>query len=329
MQVDALELPGGVVADLTDAASEGFPSQRAFLVSADGEWMAYMHPGSHSVRLRNRGGEEIAVDGASGGDVRFSADGRHAAAVAGTNVVLVDLGARTQRRLGSLSGIRWIDWVRTGVVVLHEDDRGGDGLVLTLLPLRGPARTLATPASVTRLTAASRGTRVYWFGGGSAFSIEVARSGGAPRWLGRVDGIVRNAEASPSGDRVALLTDRGVVVLDADGRRTAYRPEHGLHSLWFRPDGSLAWASPSGATVLDGRRAYRLVAPGRDLTAMRAREVIVAAIGSDVVQWDPRSGRTDTLRSYDPATRIVTADAWDGGVVTWTSRTSYVGARPY
>jgi hypothetical protein len=327
VEVETIEIPGGVAADVTGAGFPGFPSQNALVVSPDGAWIAYMDPASDSVRLRDRLGREVIVDGASGGDVRFSADGRHAVAVADGTVVLVDLTSRTRRALGSLASIRWVEWIRTGVVVLHD---GSDGTrVLTLLPLRGEPRTLATPASVTRFAAAPRGTRVWWFGGGSAFVVDAARPQDSPRRIGRVPGIVHNAEASPAGDRVAFVTERGVVAIDALGRRTAYRPESGVHSLWFRRDGSLSWASRSGATVVHGRRVARLPAPAGDLVAMRARDVVVAAVGSEVVRWDPRSGRRETLRTFEPDTRVVTADAWAGGVAAWTSRTTYALVRPY
>jgi hypothetical protein len=329
----ALHTDGGERIELARRRSDGpgqdaLFTQRLFLVAPGGEHLVYAgHSGE--LRLRDAGGSERVIEGVRGRDVRFSADGRWLATLVElqrgasgelADLVLLRLDREERRSLGRVYQPRWLEWVRGGVVVRHVDQLSNRP-VLTFFPLAGESRQLVARDDLDgRFTAAARGTRVLFFAGREAFTVEV--SGGAPASLGELPDHAFNMEMSPDGSQAAIATSSELVRWTAAGFETLEKNVR-AHSIWYSPDGSqLAYASTSEAVVLtgDGQR-HELHAPGSDLRALRFRrggDGLVVTRGDRALLWRPAAHDLSTLATSPPGRSLSGADIYRGGTVLWT-----------
>ncbi len=308
-------------------------SQRAFLASPDGEHLVHAGAGGE-LRVLGAGGERV-IERAGGRDVRFSADSRRLAttvAVQGASgelyeVVVIDLAAHRDRVvLGQVHQPRWLEWVRDGVVVSHIDPTSRRA-ALTYFPLAGSPRQLVSREDLSvRFTAAARGSRVMFFAGVEAFTVEV--SGGEPTAAGKLPLAPTNVEMSPDGSQVAIATPGQVHRWTAAGLELL-ESSLSVHTVWYSPDGrDLAYASASGAVLLtaSGQR-HELHAPGHDLRAMRFRrggDGLVVARGDRALLWRPAAGILRTLATAPGGQQLRGADVYRDGVVLWTLDTVVV-----
>jgi hypothetical protein len=300
-------------------------TQRLFLVAPGGEHLVYARNGE--LRLRGAGGSERVIEAVHGRDVRFSADGRWLATlVEGSgsgelaDLVLLRLDREERRSLGHVYQPRWLEWVRGGVVVRHGDPLSNRP-VLTFFPLAGESRQLVSRDDLNeRFTAAARGTRVLFFAGREAFTVDV--SGGAPASLGELPDHAFNMEMSPDGSQAAIAMSNELVRWTAAGFETLEKNVR-AHTVWYSPDGSqLAYASISEAVVLtgDGQR-HELHAPGSDLRALRFRrggDGLVVTRGDRALLWRPAAHDLSTLATSPPGQSLSGADVYRGGTVLWT-----------
>ena len=302
-------------------------TQRRFQVSRDESLLAWLDPWSDALRLMATDGSEAAsIGGVAGQDARFSPGGRWMAAITGRgaaeSLALVDVRSAIERSLGRTREARWLEWTRHGVVLLHED-RDDPRDVLTLVSARGHRRLLARAANIERFTAAADGSRVVYFSGGFAHSLDLL--GASEPWpLGRTLGEVRNAEMSPDGRQIAAVTERGVQLFEGRSPPRTVSTERHVHSVWFAPDGERwAYASPAGATLFQGKRRFRLPAPAGDLRAIRfrraGRELIVTR-GRELLAWDPPK-EPEPLAEVDKEWTLLAGDVCRRGTVLWVQTT--------
>ncbi|HTE56904.1 MAG TPA: hypothetical protein VK698_38895 [Kofleriaceae bacterium] len=312
-----------------DLGAEVF-SQRVFLVSPGGRHLVHA-TADRALRVRGERREHV-IDRAGERDVRFSADGRRMAALQESGsggmstVVLLDLDRDVERPLGQVYWPRWMEWVERGVVVAHLDV-ASKRPTLTYFPLDGQPRVLVSREGIeARFTAASRGTRVMFFGGPAdhrrIYTVEV--DGGEPRVVGTLPDPAWNVEMAPDGREAAIVTHGALHRWTAGGPLEQLDRGRIIHTVWYSPDGAaLAYASSERATVLlPGGVRRDLDAPGGDLRALRFRrdgEGLVAVRGDTALAWLPATGEIRVLAAARPGETLQGADVYRGGVVLWTS----------
>lgn len=303
------------------------PSQRQLQVSPTGRHVAWR--GQGVLHLRDLAGFTREIADFQGEDVRFSPDGRHLAVVLGSgpgaHLAVLDLEQGQDRDFGAVPYARWLEWTRKGVAVLHA---GGAGQLVTLQTLAGPHWTLASvPPDVARLVAAGQGSRIAWFQSTDetsvAWQVDGDRPGEPARVLWSVQGHVQNAEMSPDGAELAVVTTQGLFV--AQGGRAPERLDLAgdVRSLWYAQDGSLAWANPNHAMLRHGRTLHRLDVPDGDIATLRlvrGGDGLLLVRSRSVQRWLPTTGTVQTLRSLAGRGALLYADlfagrvlaAWDG-----------------
>jgi hypothetical protein len=302
-------------------------TQRKFLVSPAGSHLAYAAGGG--LRVLGPGSSEQIIERVGGRDVRFSADGRHLAALAAVQeeagelarIVLLDVAGDRRRALGQVYQPRWMEWVKGGVVVSHVDPLTSRP-ALTYFPLAGSERQLVSRDGIeARFTAAASGTRVMFFAGGQIFTIDV--TGGEPRHAGDLPGLVHNVEMAPDGSEAAIATHRALHRWRAG--TTELEPletERQIHTVWYSASGlALAFASTERATLLTGGRRHEIGAPEGNLVAMRFQrggDGLVVVRGDQVLLWRPAAGAIRTLATSQPGHDLRGADHFRGGTVLWT-----------
>ena len=302
-------------------------TQRMFLASPRGTWLAVADPASGALGVRGRRGVVHTITNVMERDARFSPDERFLAALrsddpAGVQVALLDLTSGALRTLATLHSPRWIEWVAGGVVVSHGDpDRGGQAL--SFLPLDGEPRRLVSSATLLdRFTAARRGSRVLYVDDGRAFLIDAA--GGGPVELGPVPGtLLDNLELAPDGGQAALATTTGLHLWTAGAGFTRLDDDSAVHSVWYSPSGDrLAWASASGARVRSADGAIRrLPAPHSDLHALRFQQGgdgLLVSMGRRALLWRPGAGAPRVLGRAPAGQTMQGAEQFRGGTLLWT-----------
>lgn len=299
-------------------------TQRLFLASPGGRYLAYQDPEAEVLTVLG-GAEPAVIAGVRGADFRFSADRRHLATVRTAaddtaSLILFDLARGKGRVLGSVGHVRWLEWVEDGVVV--NEIRDGRAR-LAYFPLRGePVELASDDALEARFSAARRGSRVVYFAGGHAFTVEV--TGGAPVDRGPLPGVLHaNVEMAPDGSELALITTEGVFRWTEEAGVFVALAPYGPHSIWYSPDGSqLAYAGFDGAVVLAGGKTYRFEALSGDLRALRFHQGpgggLLVTRGDRLYLWRPVSGERRVIGRARAGETLLGAGQFSGGTVLWT-----------
>jgi hypothetical protein len=302
-------------------------TQRLFLASPGGSYLAWADSKSNAIKVRDRRGRVRSIAGASGYDVRFSADDRYLAslrAVAGTGgtqteVIVLDLTTGKERVIGEAGLAQWLEWGKDGVVVSHDQ---GDQRFITYLPLEGKPVQVATGSKSdleTRFTTAKRGSRAMYFFQKRAFVVDVQAAEADAREVGTLAGSVNNAEMAPDGSEAAMVVGGGVFRWKDGGELTQVGTD-AAHTVWYSADGEmLAWASLDKAVVLAGGEQHELTTAEYDLNAMRFHgDQLIVSMGGRALLWNPGTGAKKVLGQSGKGQTVQAADIYQGGVVLWT-----------
>lgn len=306
----------------------GIYTQRLYLASPRGTYLAHAGDADGALRVRDRRGRERIIEDAGGRDLRFSPDERHLAAVregaAGSELIVVELATGVTRSLGA-SDPEWMEWVSGGLVTTEHPHPGQAAALLVHHPLDGERRVLteASASMTLRFTTARRGTRVMFFDDGRIRLLDVDQPDQAPLDVGELPSAVANVEMTPDGSEAAIHTFDGLYRWTATGL-AKIDPDSTIHSLWYSADGSqLAYASTEGATVLAGDKAYRFDAGDVDLRAMRFRtgsSGLILAVGDRAIWWQPLADTRRTLARAASEESLEGVEVFRGGTVLWTRR---------
>lgn len=302
-------------------------TQRLFLASPGGSYLAWADPKSGAIKVRDRRGRVRSIAGSSGYDVRFSADDRSLAAIraqAGTggtktDVLIVDLATGKERVLGEAGLALWLEWVKDGVVVSHDE---GDQRFITYLPLEGKPVLVARGSKTdleNRFTTSKRGFRAMYFFQKRAFVVDVQASEADAREVGTLAGAVNNAEMAPDGSEAAMVVGGGVFRWKEGGELTQVGTE-AAHTVWYSADGAmLAWASLDKAVVVTGDTQHEITTDQYDLNAMRFHgDQLIVSMGGKALLWNPGTGARKVLGQSGKGQTVQAADIYQGGVVLWT-----------
>lgn len=315
--------------DLFAERASGF-SQQVIQVSPDGRRLAWVEQVGVNARLwvRDARAQQLVAEGALS-DFRFAPDSREVAVLVDGTVRRVDLDTGATTASETLDSPRWLEHTAEGLVVLHRL-RGEDAI--TLVPRWGRPRTLAT-GPISRITAA--GSRLAWFeepgdpqrGGGTGRLLAMQLPDGEPTVLGRtVGGRVQNAEMAPDGSALAWVTGWGVFRATGAGEPEHLEADDAVHSLWYGPDGELAWASPAKVVVEHGGERAEKALGARTMRLRRDGAGLVVVRDADAVVWDWRHRAVSSLvPPQETALRAV--DSFEGGVVVWAAHPAHAPAR--
>jgi hypothetical protein len=288
-------------------------SQRLFLPAPGGAHLAYQ--AGQALRLRDGRGREREVTGWAGGDFRFRADGRALCALAGpgNDRVLRSLSVDGDERvLADLGTAPWMECSADGVVA-QVVDPANEGIAF--VSWSGAVTRIPVGPWIARLMAHPSTPLVAWVAEGGVFAMHGVD--GAPRALGKLPGVVKNGEMAPDGRSFTVATSLGVVRF-TDGRAEVVSRDHDVHSLWYGPDGELAFASPDRAVVLRGKE--RLTLEGGPIAGMRLHRRdggLLIARGSEALHWKP--GRApEVLATVPIPSALLGVDVFDGGLVLWS-----------
>jgi hypothetical protein len=318
---------GGATVELASAGrvAGAVDSQDELAASPDGKYLAWTMSGDDRLHLRDAEGHERSL-ARYAHKMRFSSDGRWLAAVTEVGrgdwqkLIAWELATGRIQPLLTADRVGRFEWARGGLVVAQHDE-------LLHASLAGGSRSLFKAAAgehLQRFTAATTSSRVVVVveteRGLKVRSLELDHPDRI-RELGSLPGArVDNAEQSPDGDRIVLATSRGLYVVDGDAAPRELSGKQDVHSLWFAPDGRLAYASPVGATVLDGKRTRRLESrdPIHMIRFEKGSARVLVASGRDVRAWDPATGQKPVLASAPQGDQLLGVEGYQGGVVLWT-----------
>jgi hypothetical protein len=300
-------------------------TQRIFLASPGGTYLAWSDPASGALRVRG-GARERVIEQVAGRDVRFSPDEARLAAIrtgdgGAAEVVVLDLASGDLARLGSVGAPLWMEWVARGVVVSHQDK---DKVNITHFPLDGDKPTTVATGTATdlngRFTTARRGHRAMYFFQRRAYVVDVDAAEADAREVGELSASVDNAEMAPDGSEAAMVVAGGGIYRWKDGGELTQLGMDSAHTVWYSADGTqLAYASSEKAVVLAGESRRELAAKDYDLNAMRFHgDQLVLAIGSRALLWNPKTGTRKVLGKSAKGQTVQVADLYQGGTVLWT-----------
>lgn len=302
-------------------------TQRIFLASPNGGYLAWGDPKSGGIRVRDRRGRQRTIERAFGHDYRFSADDRYLAtvrAVSGGNgtrseVVVLDLTTGEEKLVGEVGLALWLEWVKDGVAVSHDE---GDKRVITYLPLAGKPVQVASGTKAdleSRFTTARRGHRAMYFFQKRAYVVDVEAAEADAREVGELQGLVSNTEMAPDGSEAALVVG-GAVYRWKEGGQLVQVGMEAAHTVWYSADGAtLAWASLEKAVVMSGETKHELTTTNYDLHAMRFRgDELVVSMGTRALLWNPKTGARNVIGRSAKGHTVQAADVYQGGVVLWT-----------
>ena len=302
-------------------------TQRVFLASPGGGYLAWSDSKSGGVLVRDRRGRQRTIQRAFGHDYRFSADDRYLAAVRAvsgdngtkTEVVVLDLVTGEEKLVGEVGLALWLEWVKDGVVVSHDE---GDKRVITYLPRDGKPVQVASGAKTDlefRFTTARRGHRAMYFFQKRAYVVDVEAAEADAREVGALLGSVDNTEMAPDGSEAAMVIG-GAVYRWKEGGELVQVGMEAAHTVWYSADGAmLAWASLEKAVVMDGETKHELSTTDYDLHAMRFRGAeLVVSMGGRALLWNPKTGAKNVIGKSAKGHTVQAADLYQGGVVLWT-----------
>lgn len=314
---------------------EGVYSQQIFQLTADKQRAVLQlrrDDGSEAVQVLDASGERYVVSNRLATDLRFSPNGRYLALAIDSEVQLFDLSVRRTMWTWRGQAPRWVEWTQGGLAVLDGADAPDlqptvDDRIVVLGPAGQEMRAIAPSSGVSRLVAAPSTTRLVWFsppnaGGTSSFWLTDWREPTPTRrWGFASGGDVFNAELAHDGSEVAFVTAWGVFRYDGSGplAEVLFDVPTG-HSLWYRPDGSLVWATPGSLHRRYGGQVDSKPVAG--VSAMRLAKdpaSLVYARGRTLYRWDTYSGRSTEIGQAGRGRKILSGDEFGAGALLWTA----------
>ena len=218
-----------------------------------------------------------------------------------------------------------MEFCADGLVVLeYKYAAGVTESILTLMPWTDEPRVLArVEGLVSRFACAKAGVSIAYFLGTHIWSI--ARPGAPPIPLADIGYDVQNAEMSPDGRKLVVVTVKDAHLFE-DGKLTATLGLSGAHTVWFSRDGSqFVVANQHKAYWQSGEKTAELLgdekSPIRTARFAPMSPWIMVARGQEAIRWNPSQNDSETIASAEENEEMLGVDVFGGGVVVWTGTT--------
>lgn len=306
-----------------------FPTQGRFQVAPNAQTMAFSTPGKDLLTIVRRDGKMGTVENIYQDQFRISPDGRYLLAMryyAGAlRVASVDLHTFQESLTIVASNPIWLEVCADGLLVLeYKYVNSIVQHILHLMPWTGEPRVIADIDSYTRrFSCAKAGKNIAYFPRGAIWSI--AEPGAEPVRIAELGQDITNAEMSPDGRSLIVLTDRDAYRYE-DGKLVQTLGLPKAHTVWFSQDGSqFVVANAYKAIWQRGEKKAELSAdeksPIRTARFAPRSPWIMVARGADAVRWNPESDNAETIAVADENQEMLGVDVFAGGVVIWTGTT--------
>jgi dipeptidyl aminopeptidase/acylaminoacyl peptidase len=303
-----------------------YPTQGRFQVASNAQFLAYTIPRKNTLTVVRRDGRVAQFASVVEDRFRISPDnkwlfvGRSYDGRFG--ISRIDLNSVQITSHEHFHSAIWLEFCADGLMVLeYVYESSGTKCKLSLMPWRGEAQVVANiDGYPRRFACAKAGSAFAYFEQGKVWSV--AKPGAAPVLLADLAYTVENAEMSPDGRSLVVLTYKDAHVFQ-DGKLVQTLGIPNAHTVWFSPDGSqFLVANESKVHWQRGEKTVRLDAdkasPIRTARFAPMSPWIMVARGSDVIRWNPEGNDAEVIASADDGQEMLAADVFAGGVAIWT-----------
>ena len=316
MREERLSVGGTTIATYVehDSGEPRIASQRRFLASPDGKYLAYTRSNGDAIAVRDAKGHRFGVKLESAKDFRFTADSKYMVASSEDRLLRVRLRDGDSELLAMLRRPKWIEVCRDGVAVLQH----GSEARVRLVRWSGAYKDLAHADWVSRLMASKASSRLAFVTPHGVSAIDLSDKKPRPKIISAAHGHVGNGEMSDNGKIIAWSTENGLFIHDKTTRLAWI--EAGLRSLWLRDDTVLA-ASTRKVKLIDGRDMRNIAVKGAISTVRFGRRdpgSVVIARDRHALLW--KEGEMARVIGTRSTGRMLGAEHWAGGVALWSSR---------
>jgi hypothetical protein len=303
-----------------------FPTQGRFQVSPNAHFLAYSVPRSNALTVVRRDGTVAQFANFVNDRFRFSPDNKWLYVARDYDMKFgisrIDLASVKITSHEHLKNAVWLDFCADGLVVIEIVWESSQTIRrLSLMPWQGQPRVLAeVNDQVTRFAAAKAGSAIAYFDKGKVWAI--SNPGATPVLWGDLGAEVTNAEMSPDGRSLLVLTDKNAHLLQ-DGKLVASLGIPHAHTVWFSQDGNqfvvanetkIRWQRGEKSAVIEAEPK----SPIRTARFAPMSPWVMIARGADAVRWNPEQGDAETIASADDGQEMLAADVFAGGLAIWT-----------
>jgi len=303
-----------------------YPTQGRFQVASNAQFLAYTIPRKNTLTVVRRDGRVAQFASVVEDRFRISPDskwlfvGRSYDGRFG--ISRIDLNTMQIASNEPFHSAIWLEFCADGLLVLEfVYEASGTKCKLSLMPWQGESQVVANiDGYPRRFACAKAGSTIAYFDQGKVWSI--AKQGAEPTLLADLGYAVENAEMSPDGRSLIVLTQKDAYVFQ-DGKleRTLGIPN--AHTIWFSQDGSqflvaneskVHWQRGEKTAVLEAEKA----APIRTARFAPMSPWIMVARGSEAIRWNPAGNDAEVIASAEDGQEMLAADVFAGGVAIWT-----------
>lgn len=303
-----------------------YPTQGRFQVSPNAQILAYTAPRSDTLTIVRRDGTVAQFASSVGERFRISPDSKWLY-VGRTfdgrfGVSRIDLRTLQITSHEHFQNAIWLEFCAEGLVVLeYKYDSSKNNRNLLLMPWQGEVSVVATMDEYPkRFACAKAGTAIAYFNNSKVFSI--AQRGATPTLLADLGYEVENAEMSPDGRSLVVLTAKDAHVFQ-DGKLVASLGMPKAHTVWFSHDGSafvvanenkIYWQRGEKTAVIDevGQ------APIKTARFAPMSPWVMIARGTEAIRWNPERNDAENISSAEGSEEVLGADVFAGGVAIWS-----------
>lgn len=301
-----------------------YPTQGRFQVSPNAQFLAFTIPRQDTLTIVRRDGTVAQFASIVAERFRISPDSKWLYVGRNFNgqfgMSRIDLRTLRIESHEPLQNTIWIEFCTDGLMVLeYKYESSGTKCNLSLVPWQGAPQLIAQlDGYPKRFACAKAGHGVAYFEKGKVFSI--SQRGAKPSLLADLGHAIENAEISPDGRSLVVLTTKDAHVFQ-DGKLVASLGMPKAHTVWFSQDGNeflvanenkIHWQRGDKRAVF-GEEGQAPIKTAR-FTPMSPW--IMIARGVEAIRWNPEKSDAETIASVED--EMLAADVFAGGVAIWT-----------
>lgn len=307
-----------------------YPTQGRFQVAPNAQAIAFTTPGKNELTLVRHDGTMMSFNGVYQDQFRISPDSQTLTVARyfdnAFGMSRIDLRSKEHVSRDALRNAVWSEFCADGLVVLENNYVPGSvETSLVLLPWKGERSEIARiDSNANRFACAKAGRSVAYFPRGAIWSI--AEPGAKPALVAEMGMDIKNAEMSPDGRSLIVLTARDAYLFE-DGKLASTLGMPNAHTVWFSRDGSqFVVATAHEAHWQRGNTVVKLKADDEKSPIRTARFApmspwIMVARGAEAIRWNPAQNESEAIAFADEGQEMLGVDVFGGGVLIWTGST--------